>query len=122
MNYRAHWAGAALRPWQFPELEASASQHQVSLPAESDPEIATAVINEDTAIPEERSTGEIISEQIASGHAHALRSGRSGQMSAPDGLGPLVGPHQRGRHQHRDRDCSVIIVLERARWECGNLA
>jgi flagellar assembly protein FliH len=77
LNFRAHWAGAALRPWQFPELEAPASQDQVSLPAESDLEIATAEINEDLAIHEERSTREIVAEQIASGYADGFERGLS---------------------------------------------
>jgi len=79
LNFRAHWAGAALRPWQFPELEAPASQDQVSLPAESDLEIATAEINEDLAIHEERSTREIVAEQIASGYADGFERGLSGR-------------------------------------------
>jgi flagellar assembly protein FliH len=77
LNYRAHWAGAALRPWQFPELDVPASQDQVSLPTESDLEIAASEIDEFTAAPEERSTSENVAEQIASGYAEGFERGLS---------------------------------------------
>ena len=77
MSHRTHWAGAALRPWQFPELDVPASQDQVSLPTESDLEIAAAEIDEFTAAPEERSTSENVAEQIASGYAEGFERGLS---------------------------------------------
>jgi flagellar assembly protein FliH len=93
LSHRTHWAGAALRPWQFPELEFPASQDQVSLPAESDPEIVTAVINEDTAILEERSTREIVAEQIASGYAEGFEQGLSQGREKGYAEGFAAGTH-----------------------------